>query len=66
MRSTKLLLVPRDTYIDGFSIGVEKDIQVINFKFLVVLNMSVYNCILGRPFVAMLDVVGSLIRLKLK
>lgn len=47
-------------------VGSVKDIRAVISQFLVVLYVSVYNCILGWPFTAMLDVVASLIHLKLK
>lgn len=37
-------------YIElAVSVGEGKDIQTINFQFLVVPYRSVYNCILGKP-----------------
>lgn len=43
-----------------------ENVRTVNLHFLVVLDKSVYNYILGRPFVATLDVVTSLLHLKLK
>lgn len=48
------------------SIGDGKEIRTVNLKFLVVPYKNVYNCILGRPFVAMVGVVASPFHLKLK
>lgn len=42
------------------------DIQTISLQFLVVLCKCVYNCLLGIPFAAALDVVVSPVYLKLK
>lgn len=43
-----------------FSLGEEVDKRSINVYFLIVPCESIFNRILGRPFLAMLDVVASL------
>lgn len=48
------------------SVGDEKDTRKVNSQFLFVSCRSVYNCVLGRPFATMLNVVASPMHLKLK
>lgn len=43
-----------------------RDVREINSQFQVVSCKSVYNYIIGRPFIAALNVMGSPIHLKLK
>lgn len=43
-----------------------KDVREVNLHFLIVPCKTVYNFILGRIFGAMLDIVASLLHLKLK
>lgn len=42
------------------------DLRAVNSKFLVVPYRSIYNCIMGRPFSSILDVVASSVHLKSK
>lgn len=48
------------------SLRNEEDIWTVNLKFSIVPYKSIYSCILGKPFDAMLDVVASLVHPKLK
>lgn len=41
-----------------------KDVREVKFQFLVVPCISVYSCILRRPFVVMLDMLDSHVHLK--
>lgn len=47
-------------------VGDGKENQVVNLQFLSVPCKSIYNYIFGRPFAAILDVIASLVYLKLK
>lgn len=57
---------PRGYMEPVISVGKEKEIREVNSQFLVVPCMSVYNCILGRPIASTLDIVASLVHLKLE
>lgn len=46
--------------------GDKRYLRSINMQFLVIPCKSLYNCVLGRPFTATLDIVASPIYLKLK
>lgn len=60
-------LIELRVYIEMMvTFGYEGDTKIIYLKFLVVSRKSVYNCILGRPFDAMLDIMASLVQLKMK
>lgn len=43
-----------------------KDAKTVESHFLVVIYKNVYNCTLGRPFVAAIDTIASLFHVKLK
>lgn len=43
-----------------------KDTTMVDIQFLIVPCKSVYNCILGRPFAATLDILVSPVHLKSK
>lgn len=46
--------------------GDGRDIRIVSIRFLVILCRSVYNCILGQPFAAILIVVALSVYLKMK
>lgn len=48
------------------TLGERRDIKNFDSLFLVIPCMSVYNFILGRPFVVTMDAMASLIHHKLK
>lgn len=43
-----------------------RDVKIVESHFLVVPCKSSYNCIFDRPFIVALDVVASMVHLKLK
>lgn len=47
-------------------LGEGRDIRTVYIKFIGIPYRSAYNCILGRSFITMMDVVASLIHLKFK
>lgn len=47
------------------SLGNGRDIWTVNAQFLINPRRSFYSCILGRAFLTMLDIVASLVHLKL-
>lgn len=47
------------------TLGEESDVSLIDLQLLVILYRSLYKCILGIPFATMLDVMVSLLHLKI-
>ena len=50
----------------GVTFIEEMDEQIVKASFLVILVISIYNCVLGRPTLAVLDAVTSTDHLKMK
>lgn len=46
--------------------GEGNNVKIADSEFLAIPYKGIYKCIVGRPFMASLDVVGTLIHLKLK
>lgn len=48
------------------TLGEGRDIRTVNSQIPVVTYKSVYNCIMGRPFIGRLHAMASQVHLKLK